>query len=127
MLCIGSLRKDNARPRRGVHLQLRSKFAYHAFANIASICAHLQEVLAIVPFQRGSVVLHIRVDPVMSTKSLLVAREDYGIFTGLFDANPVVYKRLRRVEIEDEEESGTLKDYHLVDFVFEGNIRLDGF
>lgn len=48
------------------------------------------------------------------------------VFARFFNANTVVGKRLGRVEVEDEQQPGALKDNDLVDLVLQGHVSLGG-
>lgn len=118
------LGQNDSRPRRNVYLQLDMSAAlvwpkqYDA--------SHLHPVLAVVPFHGSGFVRDARVNVVKPAKLLLVAGQHNSVRPRDFNAHAVIGERVRRVEVENEEQAGTLVYDDLVSFVFERNIRLFG-
>ena len=66
------------------------------------------------------------IDVFEPSEALFVGRKDDMVFARFFNANTVVGKRLGRVEVEDEQQPGALKDNDLVDLVLQGHVSLGG-
>lgn len=68
--------------------------------------------------------LHALVKSVVSTKLLVVARENDRVIAGFLDADAVVGEGVCGVEVEDEEETSALENNHFVNFVLERDVCL---
>lgn len=81
-------------------------------------------ILASIPFHRSSEETGSLVDSVVSTDLLGVSVEHHAISARHIDANAVVAEALRGVEVEDEYQSSSLKDNHLVILVLQRDVCL---
>ena len=88
--------------------------------------ADLSPILSAVPFQGRRLIFCGNVYVFKPSESLVVGRKNCMILARFFDADPVVGKRVRRVEIENEQQPGALKNNDLVGLIFEGHVSLRG-
>lgn len=86
----------------------------------------MEPILPVVPSHRRSEMLYIHINAVVSTKPLLVARENDTVLSGYVHADTVVGIGLSRMQVENEEASCAFKNDNLVTLMFKRNIRLFG-
>ncbi len=65
-----------------------------------------------------------QVNSIEPSETLFVTGEHNLVLSGLLNANAIVRERLRRVEVEDEKNSGTLEDDLFIDVVLQGHMCL---
>src|ERR1700753_171876 len=86
----------------------------------------MRPVLPRVPLHGRREEARLVIDAVEPALLLGVRLEDDAIRARNLDSYPVVGEACRRVEVEDEDQPGALKDNHLVPFVLERDVRLFG-
>lgn len=113
----------------------------HALNGVRHSNTYLNIITPAVPAQGARDMRKRSVDVLPSSELLVVRREHYTILASLFcvqlntwseqesdirltDAYPVVREGVGRMEVENEEETATFKNDHLVPFVFERHVRL---
>jgi len=85
---------------------------------------NLQVVLAVVPFHGLREEVAVLINAAVPAELLRVRVQDDLVFSGDINTDSVVCVGIGCVEVEDEQQSGTLEDDHLVILAFEADIRL---
>jgi hypothetical protein len=85
---------------------------------------NLQAIPSPVPLHRRSKVFGIQVDIVKAAEISLVAAQHSMILPRFFHSNPIIGIALCRVEVEDEQQAGSLVYNHLVLLVLQRHVCL---
>jgi hypothetical protein len=85
---------------------------------------HLQPIPSAIPFHGCSKVFAVQCNIVESAKVFFVAAQGNPILARLIHSNAVICEALRGVEVEDEQQSGTLVHNCLVNLVLQGHVCL---
>jgi len=80
----------------------------------------LRPILPIVPFHGRCLVFGGNIDVFIPSETLVVRRKDDVVVTRFFNADAIVGKRIGRMEVENKQQPGTLKDDDFIDLVLEG-------
>lgn len=86
----------------------------------------MEPILPIIPLHGRRNMLYIMYHPLLPSKRLIIRAQHNPILPRHIHPNPIITKRLRRVEVEYEQRPRTFKDDNLVGFVLQGDVRLGG-
>jgi len=79
---------------------------------------NLHPILPIIPFHGRCLIFNGSINVVKPSEPFIICRKDNTVLARFLNPNSVVRKRIGRVEIENIQQPGTLKDDDLVGFVF---------